>query len=827
MDTNPAAANPKLFTRVSASHVCQPPSKSRKLWCTFLFVIFILTGTGCNLTGQPSEQSVSTGVTATVALPTAIPPTPTVAPDILLRMGERDALYGYYEEAIINYQMVLAQGDAAPSDLRAAAAFSMGQSAVREGLFAEAVDALTILITGYPQDVRLAQAYFLRGDAYLGLSRWTEAIGDFQQYLTLRPGLIDSYAHERIGDVQLALGQFDAALSSYGQAIAANRGLVPYLILREKVARIYLSADQIAPAVEQFDAILSVARNAPYRASIDYEAAQALVDGGDVENGLARMQRVFDEYRDTATAYQAMNVLIANGRAVDDLARGRVSFNFGDYAGAIDAFNTYSSSNPSSAIPAELHLLLGQAYREIGNPSAALVAFQTIIDQYPQDPLFGEALLEQGRTHFLSGDIPAAIQQYLLIADRYGYVPQAAEALWRAGYLYGTNGDPSSSRTVFQRLAETYPATEQAQSGLFIAASAAVNTDEPLVAENLFARLAATSTGDDQAAAYLWVGNLARQRGDTQAANSAFQLAVQTTPDSYFAARAQDIIVGRRPFQSPASFQFEFDDLTQLTEAEAWLRQIFGIEQEKPLWVLSPELEADPRMIRGRELWAVGAIDEANNEFAVVIDESRDNGNALAAYQLAIFFRGIGVYLQSIVAAADVIKLAGVSTLEAPGYIARMRYPIYYLDVVLGVAQRREIDPLLMFSLIRHESLFNTNATAAAGEKGLTQVIPSTGEYIAGELQWPNYQHSVLFRPYAGVEFGAFYLDEQLDRFEQNVPAALAGYNAGPGRAANWNALSGGDPDLLMTTITIDSTRLYIQRIYSYYNVYRALYGGE
>jgi soluble lytic murein transglycosylase len=156
-----------------------------------------------------------------------------------------------------------------------------------------------------------------------------------------------------------------------------------------------------------------------------------------------------------------------------------------------------------------------------------------------------------------------------------------------------------------------------------------------------------------------------------------------------------------------------------------------------------------------------------------------------------------------------------------------MRYPIYYLDVVLGVAQRREIDPLLMFSLIRHESLFNTNATAAAGEKGLTQVIPSTGEYIAGELQWPNYQHSVLFRPYAGVEFGAFYLDEQLDRFEQNVPAALAGYNAGPGRAANWNALSGGDPDLLMTTITIDSTRLYIQRIYSYYNVYRALYGGE
>jgi soluble lytic murein transglycosylase len=154
-----------------------------------------------------------------------------------------------------------------------------------------------------------------------------------------------------------------------------------------------------------------------------------------------------------------------------------------------------------------------------------------------------------------------------------------------------------------------------------------------------------------------------------------------------------------------------------------------------------------------------------------------------------------------------------------------MRYPIYYRDVVLEVASDYGFDPLIMFSLIRHESLFNTNATAAAGEKGLTQVIPSTGQYIANQLQWPDYQHSDLFRPHAGIAFGAFYLSEQLQRFNGNVPAALAGYNAGPGRAADWLALSGGDPDLFMTTITISSTRTYVQRIYGYHNIYRQLYG--
>jgi soluble lytic murein transglycosylase len=145
--------------------------------------------------------------------------------------------------------------------------------------------------------------------------------------------------------------------------------------------------------------------------------------------------------------------------------------------------------------------------------------------------------------------------------------------------------------------------------------------------------------------------------------------------------------------------------------------------------------------------------------------------------------------------------------------------------VVQEVGQRRNIDPLLIFSLIRHESLFNTNATAAAGEKGLTQVIPGTAEYIAGQITWEDYQHSDLFRPYAGVEFGGYYLQEQLELFDYNVPAALSAYNAGPGRALDWMELSGGDPDLLITTITIDSTRLYVQLIYRNHSIYRALYG--
>ena len=68
---------------------------------------------------------------------------------------------------------------------------------------------------------------------------------------------------------------------------------------------------------------------------------------------------------------------------------------------------------------------------------------------------------------------------------------------------------------------------------------------DPVGAERLYARFATTTTGDDQAAAYFWVGKLAGTHGDQDTAKQAYQLAQTSSPDSYFSARASDILAGR------------------------------------------------------------------------------------------------------------------------------------------------------------------------------------------------------------------------------------------------------------------------------------------
>ena len=814
---------PPLFLTVCLiAAACNVPDSDSQLPTPDASNVIYVTAT------PPPATMAAASTMVPTAVPPLIPPTPALDPPQLLQLGESFIINGYFEDAAGIYRTLLNYGAAIAPRHRALSAFRLGQVALRAGYFQQALDAFSLFIAEFPDDSQIAQAHFLRGDARLSLSQWEPAIDDLEHYQALRPGLIDSYVYERIAEAQIALGRTEAALANYELAINAERSKVPLLVLREKLAQIYINLGRAADAVAQYDAILSVARNAPYRASISFTAAQTALNDVDDAAGVERMRAVVENYGGTATAWRAMLVLSGRGVEYDGWQRGRAAFTAGDYQAAIDAFNTYTNSHPLAEIPAELFLTLGRAYRQIGNADAATVAFQTVIDGYPQDPVFGDALLERGRTRFLAGDSPAAIRIYLAIADDYAQLAEAAgEALWRAGYLYGTNGETTLSRETFLRLAGTYPSHDLTTSGLFIAASAAVREEEWMIAENLYARIASLATGDDQAAAQLWIGRLALMRGDESAADEAFGMAVAAAPDSYFAARAGDFCSGRQPFQPPATVQFDFDEAAALGATEDWMRRTFEIEADGDLWRLPQPLADDPRMTRGRELFTIGAFSEAAIEFEELVDAAREQGDVLGSYRLATFLRGLGVYRESIIAAADVIIASRQGTLQAPAYIARMRFPAYYIDVIRPLAVERGIDPLLVLSLMRQESLFHTYATAAAGEVGLMQVIPGTAQYIAEQLDWRDYQHSDLFRPYVGVAFGAYYIDEQLELFDQNAMVALAAYNAGPGRAYDWNALSGGDPDLFMTMITIDSTRHYVQFIYRNYNIYRELYGAD
>ena len=86
-------------------------------------------------------------------------------------------------------------------------------------------------------------------------------------------------------------------------------------------------------------------------------------------------------------------------------------------------------------------------------------------------------------------------------------------------------------------------------------------------------------------------------------------------------------------------------------------------------------------------------------------------------------------------------------------------------------ANARGLDPALVHAVIQAESAYRPDAVSPKGAVGLMQVMPATGKrFGVNDLDVPE----------SNLRAGTTYLRHLLDRFD-NVPLALAAYNAGEG----------------------------------------------
>jgi hypothetical protein len=90
------------------------------------------------------------------------------------------------------------------------------------------------------------------------------------------------------------------------------------------------------------------------------------------------------------------------------------------------------------------------------------------------------------------------------------------------------------------------------------------------------------------------------------------------------------------------------------------------------------------------------------------------------------------------------------------------------------------VDPGLVRAVMRHESGFESTAVSPKGAQGLMQLMPGTAALMG--VKDP-------FDPEQNIAGGVGYLRSCLDRFQHNVPLAVAAYNAGPESVARCGAI--------------------------------------
>jgi soluble lytic murein transglycosylase len=137
-----------------------------------------------------------------------------------------------------------------------------------------------------------------------------------------------------------------------------------------------------------------------------------------------------------------------------------------------------------------------------------------------------------------------------------------------------------------------------------------------------------------------------------------------------------------------------------------------------------------------------------------------------------------------------------------------------------------------VYAVARQESEFARQAASSMGAKGLMQILPSTAQEAARRAGVPFNSARLVGDPAFNVQLGAAYLGQMIADQGGSVALALAAYNAGAGRVAQWIAAYGdpragkADPVDWVERIPFDETRDYVERVSENIGVYRARFAA-
>ncbi len=181
----------------------------------------------------------------------------------------------------------------------------------------------------------------------------------------------------------------------------------------------------------------------------------------------------------------------------------------------------------------------------------------------------------------------------------------------------------------------------------------------------------------------------------------------------------------------------------------------------------------------------------------------------------------VGAFLHRIGYALPSFKVLGELFLDAPWTVTpatlRLYFPLWYFEDVKAKAE--DVDPLLILSLIRQESAFNTQARSPAGARGLMQIMPQTARSVA------SVSARQLFNPAINIKVGSKYFLKRLRQYEGDVEYTLAAYNAGFSRVDQWKKRYPTDNKMLFIDfIPFRETRDYVALILRNYFWYVSLY---
>lgn len=790
-----------------------------------LFLLFL--SVGCAGNSAAVEPTATVAVSATpspTSTETATPiptPTPSPQPHVRLEIANTAFANGDFDSARTEFLNAIQFSQ--DQTIIGPARVKLGRMAYLGNDTTAALEHFRQVIESDASDFTKSEAHFYLGQVYTDLQRYDDAAAEYGAYLLAMPEPIGAYVYTLQGDAyanasnpQLAAQAYQTALNLPGANTTA---------LQIKIGQAAASLNDYQTALSLYQEVFNTTISDYDRAQVDLLVGQIYLQQGETQAAYDRFLDAVNNYPRAYDSYSALVALVDNGVEVSDLNRGIVDYYAGQYGIAADVLKSYIDSDATHDGTA--HYYRAWALTKNEKYEDAIAEWDALITDHPNDRFWSTAWDEKSYDQwYYLGRYDLAVDTMFDFVQTAPQDSLAPSLLFEAGRTYERNDQLDESVAAWQRLADEYPNSDYAYMGIFFSGINRFRQQNYADAQTFFQRAAALATDPTETAgAYFWMGKATQAGGDDAKAQEYWQQAMKQDPTGYYSIRARDLVTGRQPYQSCKVLDLAVDIDGEIAGADAWMIQTFNLDPTTKFDDMGALL-ADTRLQRASEFWRLGLFELARNEVSSYRTEKESE--PVLQYQLGRWLLQMGMYREAALAERQVLSLAGLDdngTLSAPIFFNHVRFGPYYKDYILKAAADTGLDPLLIYSVIRQESLFEPFIVSSAGAEGLMQMIPATAREVSSQSSWPPvFLDDDIFRPQVSIALGSYFLEQQIRLQDGNIYSGLAAYNGGMGNASAWLERSQGDNDLYLEVVRFKETRNYLRAVLELFNLYKTFY---
>jgi soluble lytic murein transglycosylase len=693
--------------------------------------------------------------------------------------------------------------------------------------------------------------------------------GDPTLALDILPGWVDAHRGTELAEnLGFALGyaqyldeQWDTALATLGACAADSDLFADYCLywaanasfeqgrfteataLAESVARDavlgprsrWLAGRSLASqgepgaAVERFESFLGDYPEAAYRRDVEFDLAASLVASGSEEDAArlyhrlailnpgsdteTRATRLLDAIREELPASVQQEVF--NTSLAETVDRAQVLFDRHRSEQVVELLTPVMSSSEASAeTVCQAAYLVGKSLTKLRQHTDSVVPYERAVDACAgtSEETRVKALYNLGKALWNADRDDDAVATFVSLWTEYPDNSYADDAVLLAARVRRAQGRDADSANLLRQQIDTYAHGDMLGEAVWLLMSrdygAGRYREAIAFAESIGSRTGETDRYTEGRVAYFRARSLEHlsQMAD---ARSMYEEIVRSHPMAWYSLLALNRLI-----------ELDEDAARELVQS---LREE-SPSTESAIELRPPELQQDPFFRRGTTFLRLGLYDLAEGEFGKL--RSRYPNEPDIEWVLAMLFDRAGAFHISYHMPGGREDL-GLSY-PAGSNLERweITYPRPYGNHVPRFAGERELDPNLVYAVMRQESGFRPDVESWANARGLLQLMIGTARDMARLTGRGTVSERQLFEPAINIELGTMFMRTLADSFEGHPALVIGGYNGGGGHIRSWLRDRGSMPlDLWVEEIPYEQTRNYVKGVTTTYWTYIWLYG--